>query len=254
VTFRQLDVAEIVALAAKAGLRCIEWGGDVHVPVGDVDAAARARELCGEANLEITSYGSYYRADQPPSAFEPILATAVTLGAPSIRVWAGQIASADATSDQRDSVADAIAAVADLAAAQGVTINVEYHPNTLTDTLPSALALFDAVADRRAVSAHPVRSYYQPYLGTAATEALEVVQTLRDRELLSHLHVFSWASDGERLPLAARADLWQPVLVELAASERRHPVQLEFVADDDPARFGEDAAVLLDWVESAQAR
>jgi hypothetical protein len=39
VTFRKLAPAAIVELAVKAQLRSIEWGGDVHVPHGDVRAA-----------------------------------------------------------------------------------------------------------------------------------------------------------------------------------------------------------------------
>ena len=39
VTFRRCSAAEIVELATRAGLRCIEWGGDVHVPHGDLRTA-----------------------------------------------------------------------------------------------------------------------------------------------------------------------------------------------------------------------
>lgn len=40
VTFRQKSVEEIAALTAEAGLSGVEWGGDVHVPPGDREAAA----------------------------------------------------------------------------------------------------------------------------------------------------------------------------------------------------------------------
>lgn len=93
VTFRKLDVASVVSLAAEAGLTSIEWGADVHVPVGDSGAAAVARKLCAEAGLEISSYGSYYRADTDVGEFESVVTTAVALGAPSIRVWAGRVGS-----------------------------------------------------------------------------------------------------------------------------------------------------------------
>jgi hypothetical protein len=41
ITFRPLDPEEILRLAVQARIETIEWGGDVHVPVGDLD---RARE------------------------------------------------------------------------------------------------------------------------------------------------------------------------------------------------------------------
>lgn len=252
VTFRTLDVPTVVALAAETGLAGIEWGSDVHVPSGGTGTAVRTRELCAEAGLEISSYGSYYRADTGVGEFEPVVATAVALGAPSIRIWAGRLGSADASAEHRAAVARAVADAADLAAEHGVSINLEYHPGTLTDTLSSALALLDSVAALRPSGDLPVRSYYQPFRGTPADEAVRAVRALLDAGHLSNVHVFSWSADGTRLPLADRADLWRPVLVELAASERRHPAQLEFVADDDPGRFRADAATLLNWVSELE--
>ena len=49
ITFRNLSVQEISGLAAKSGLVGIEWGGDVHVPHGDVGAARKVRKLTVDA-------------------------------------------------------------------------------------------------------------------------------------------------------------------------------------------------------------
>ena len=62
VTFRQLAVEEVVEVAAQAGLAAIEWGGDVHVPLGDLPAARKARALCEDHGLAVAAYGSYLRA------------------------------------------------------------------------------------------------------------------------------------------------------------------------------------------------
>ena len=43
VTLRARSIAEVVDAAVGAGLAAIEWGGDVHVPPGDLQAAAEAR-------------------------------------------------------------------------------------------------------------------------------------------------------------------------------------------------------------------
>jgi 3-dehydroshikimate dehydratase len=45
VTLRSLPPQEIIALAVKAGMKAIEWGGDVHVPPGDVAAASEIGRL-----------------------------------------------------------------------------------------------------------------------------------------------------------------------------------------------------------------
>lgn len=42
VTFRNLGIEQIVSLAGAAGADSIEWGGDIHVPPGDLSAARRA--------------------------------------------------------------------------------------------------------------------------------------------------------------------------------------------------------------------
>ena len=44
VTFRHLPFERIIELAAEAGLDGIEWGGDVHVPPGDLKQAEKNRE------------------------------------------------------------------------------------------------------------------------------------------------------------------------------------------------------------------
>jgi 3-dehydroshikimate dehydratase len=250
ITFRQLDVRAVVELAAESGLQSIEWGGDVHVPVGDLTAAKQARAACADAGLQISSYGSYIRVTEDDLPFDQVLETAIALGAPSIRVWAGRSGSADATPEHRRHVATVIAQAADAAAAQDVTINLEYHRNTLTDTAPSALKFLDEVASQRTTTRLPVRSYYQSHRATPADEALKAVHALREH--LVHVHVFSLDANGRRLPLAARADLWQPLFAELATEDRTYHVQLEHVAGDDPAQLQRDAAALLTWLDQVQ--
>ena len=59
-SFRQIrNLEKIVKIARESGVDCIEWGGDVHVK--DVAAAKRAKKLCDDAGVAISSYGSYYR-------------------------------------------------------------------------------------------------------------------------------------------------------------------------------------------------
>ncbi|MFI7680888.1 sugar phosphate isomerase/epimerase family protein [Actinophytocola sp. NPDC049390] len=228
VTFRQLTPAEIVSLCADAGLEAIEWGGDVHVPLGDLRTAREVAARCADNGLAIEAYGSYYRAD---GDFGPVLATALALGAPRIRVWAGSRGSAE--EPNRAGVVEDLRRTAELANGEGVEIAVEYHANTLTDTLDSALDLFAEVP--------ALRPYWQPPIGSTVEDALTAVPALDPVAV----HVFSWADDGTRLPLAARESLWQPVLAALPPD--RHAL-LEFVRDDSPNAFQKDAATLKTWL------
>ena len=67
VTFRKLTPAEIVALVKQAGLKGIEWGGDLHVPHGDLVRAREVRELTHEGGLGVAACGSGYSSPTTPS-------------------------------------------------------------------------------------------------------------------------------------------------------------------------------------------
>jgi hypothetical protein len=43
VTFRQLSAEEIIKLVVCAGLEGIEWGGDIHVPHGDLKRSSASK-------------------------------------------------------------------------------------------------------------------------------------------------------------------------------------------------------------------
>ncbi|YCI04693.1 TIM barrel protein [Ensifer sp. D2-11] len=240
VTFRKLPADEIVALAAKARLAAIEWAGDAHVPPGEASTARTVGHLCESAGLK-TSYGSYIA---PPtddlSALAPALATAIALGASNIRIWPGtrQRDSRDYSDHERRAAADVIRDMAAEAARHGVTLSLEYHPQTLTDETGSALSLIEAVA-------HPnVYLYWQPRPGLPLDDA--VTEIARIGEHVSHVHVFAWDRDRNRFPLASAADYWRTALAAMPPSRwtGRRFAMLEFVAGDDPAAFLADAATL----------
>src|SRR5687768_14765950 len=57
VTFRKLSPAEVVRVAVDAGLTSIEWGGDIHVPHGDLARAKEVAAMTTEAGLSASAYG-----------------------------------------------------------------------------------------------------------------------------------------------------------------------------------------------------
>lgn len=81
ISFRQHSVEEVARAARDAGLKAIEWGGDVHVPHGDIEAARRAADVSRECGLSCTHYGSYYRIGySDPELFSSVLESARVLG------------------------------------------------------------------------------------------------------------------------------------------------------------------------------
>ncbi|NBB78352.1 MAG: sugar phosphate isomerase/epimerase, partial [Verrucomicrobia bacterium] len=76
VTFRKHATDELIDLARKGGIEGIEWGGDVHVPPGDLENARAVGEKTAAAGLSVCSYGSYYRCDEESGSPAEVLETA----------------------------------------------------------------------------------------------------------------------------------------------------------------------------------
>jgi sugar phosphate isomerase/epimerase len=239
ITFRQLSPPEIIRLAEEAGLECIEWGGDLHVPHGDLPTARHVKQMTTAAGLRVASYGSYYRVwPQEPCSFEKVLETAVVLGAPVIRIWAGKASSAEISLPDRARLVDEIQHITRLAQAQNIVLAFEYHGGTLTDTLESARDLMIQTGPMGA------RFYWQPPVGATISANLAGLQDVLP--WLANLHVFHWqAAPAQRLPLADGAEDWRRYLKLAASAGGERDALLEFVRGDAPSALMEDAAVLI---------
>ena len=247
VTFRKLAPARIIELVAKAGLTGIEWGGDIHVPHGEIATAEIVRRQTEEAGLQVCAYGSYYRSaesEEEGQSFEPVLETAHVLGAPLIRVWPGRRGSEEAGSAYRRSVADNLQEIGETASEVGIGIALEFHGNTLTDTVDSAMALMREVN-------HPnVKLYWQQPHGETTEARLEGLKAVLPH--LSHIHAFHWEfRDGQhqRRPLSEGTSTWRSYIEVIRGSAANRFVLLEFVRNDDPEQFLRDAEILKDLLE-----
>lgn len=251
VTFRQLEPAAIVDLAAEAGIAGIEWGADVHVPLGAVGRAADVAARSAEHGLACPSYGTYLGVREPITSRDDVTSaceTAAALGSTNLRVWTPLGTAPGATASDRDTIATGIRLAAEVAAEHAMTIGIEFHHGTLTETAASALDVF------RAVDMANVFSYWQPNFWVeqpAATEA-QLAELHAMRPWLSHLHTFWWLARGERRPLADGAGMWPTAFGETTSIANGWTADryafMEFVVDDDPDHFRADAATLLSWL------
>jgi 3-dehydroshikimate dehydratase len=242
VTFRPLSPEEIVTVAKKAGLQVLEWGGDVHVPAGETERAREVAALTREAGLETICYGSYYRAGHEGEggrpAFAEVLATAVALGAPSIRVWAGTRGSDAADAAYFAQVCEDAKRIADLAAQRGVRVAFEFHDGTLNDNAGAAARLLAALP-------HPnIDTLWQPLVSLDAGQRQRSLEVVLPR--LAHVHVFHWLPGDpiDRRPLSEGEAMWQDWLAAMRAVGRQPDSLLEFVKGDDPAMLAGEAGVL----------
>ncbi len=235
ISFRSRTAEELISECVRLGLKTVEWGGDVHVPHGDEKRAGEVAGRMAEAGLTTAAYGSYFRAgneNQPD--FGGIIACARILHAPTIRVWAGSQGSEECTN--RKPVWSCLKECCRMAAGHGLTLTLECHNKTLTDTVESTLQLLEEVD-------HPaLRCGWQPQF--KRTEACRMDWLRKVLPWLSTVHAFSWTGNGHRLALAENAAEWIRFLSILRERTQDIPVMLEFVKDDTLEQLADDAETL----------
>jgi 3-dehydroshikimate dehydratase len=243
VTLAKKSVGEVIAIVKKAGLEGIEWWGKDHVPHGDTAIAAKVKSLTDAAALKVSSYGSYYRAGVSEAeglSFARVLDTAVALGAPTIRVWAGNLNYSEADESFVAQVVSDSMRIADMAAKAGLTLTFEFHGGTLTDTNEGAIK-FASMIEHSAVYFS-----WQPPQGYSTEYCLAGLEALLPR--LNTIHAFHWtlSSEGgyQRHPLASGLDRWGKYIDVIRRSGRDHFALLEFVKDDSPEQVIEDGKTL----------
>lgn len=242
VTFRDESVETVINATAQAGLSSIEWGGDVHVPPGDLKNAQRVAALTKQAGLSVSAYGSYYRIgeyDQPQEEFKKILQAAVALDAPIIRLWAGSMASSGTSEDKRKVMVSETQQLAQIADSAGIDIALECHLGTLTDDWHSSLKFLKEVGSPR------LQMYWQPsqlhdneYNLKAATELAPYTV---------NVHVFHWDLMN-RYPLSEGEDIWKQYLDIFRKTGKDYGLLLEFMHNDQLDALPETAQILMQWI------
>lgn len=242
VTFRRASAEEVIELAKSNGIDCIEWGGDIHVPHGEIEAATRVGGATRKSGLACNSYGSYFRCDSLEN-FKPVSQAAKALGARVIRVWAGEKDSEKFTDEEFERLVQTVAECADYAEKFGQKIAFEYHYGTYCNNPESVVKLLDAIHKNN------VGTYWQPayWLGNIPdSERIEknlaAIELLKER--LVNVHVYNWRG-FDRFPLAEASDEWKLYLEKLPAHV---DCLLEFVKDDEIQNFEEDSKTLKNLI------
>ena len=244
VSFRKLTAEDIIALALRARLQCIEWGGDVHAPVtAGAGRLKQIRDMTLDAGLSIASYGSYFRLQQHGHEdFGRVLEVMDQLGTRTVRIWPPRIASAMSTDLDWKRAIEETLAVSDLASAHQAEVSFEFHVGCLTDTVESAIRLMQSAARSN------LRMYYQVYLG--GDPPVKSVRSLLP--WLAHVHV-AHCSGAIRHSLEEGACYWIPLVQELARSGKERALLLEFVKNDSQDQLLSDASTLRRWVNESAA-
>ena len=260
ITLKSLSPEELIDFGVTNRLSAIEWWADGHVLPGEEKHAAKVGHMTREAGLRVSSYGSYYRvgvseAEEMP--FEDVLESAVALGAPTIRVWAGNKNREEADPSTVAGVISDTCRIADLAARHGISVTFEFHGGTLTNSNANALRFAEEVPHPNVFfSWQPPNGFTQEHSVQGLNAMLSRLMTLHcfhwtigsyEKNLVDETHrELIWPTDYYRHPLAEGRERWQAYLQSVRTSGRDHCVLLEFVANDSLHQAREDAAVLVD--------
>ncbi len=248
ISFREESVETLIEAVRQAGLEGVEWGGDVHVPHGNLSRAEEVRRWTEEAGLQVSAYGSYYKFEDLAGGGGPepsaVLDTAEALGASMIRLWPGAVGTVDASAEWRQVLADRTREIAEAAVLRGLELGFEFHDHSLTDTPESTLSLLQLIG-------HPaVSTFWQPYLQTSPEERMAGLEIVLDRVTNIHVNYFDQNPWPDNLPLQSGTAEWVEYLNLLKETGRDHWLTIEHVRGHRLDQFADDARVLKSWVET----
>ena len=233
VSFRSLPPEEIVKAALNAGLSCIEWGSDIHAPSNDPEKLQHIVTLQEQYGIRCCSYGTYFRLGETPiSQLTDYISAAKTLGTNILRLWCGKKRSDEYTAAEKEALFDQCREASRIALRSGVTLCMECHIKSFTETAEGTLELMQAV------NSPAFRMYWQPNQFRTIDENIHYAQTLRN--YITHIHVFQW-KERDRFPLKTGIDEWRRYLSTLGTD---HTLLLEFMPDDDIRSLPAEAEAL----------
>ena len=238
ISFRQENPETIIKAAKAAGLSCVEWGSDVHAPWDDESCLQRIAELQREYGMSCCSYGTYFRLGITPLEELPgYIRAAKLLGTDTLRLWAGKQSPWEFSQEDKEALFADSRAAAKLAEEAGVTLCLECHMKTYTETAESALELLQEV------DSPAFRMYWQPNQKRTVEENVANAQKLKS--YVNHIHVFQWKGKA-RFPLEVGLEEWKTYLAQFAGD---HHLLLEFMPGDTIAELPREAAALRKIVE-----
>lgn len=221
ISFRDNPPEEILKEMQKCGLNFIEWGSDVHAQKDDIKRLEEIAKLQKKYGIICSSYGTYFRIGvTPEEEFEAYINAARILGTDILRLWCGNKNSEDYSLEEKNALFEECRKLASIAEKNNVTICMECHNGTFTNTKEAAFELMQAVNSKN------FRMYWQPNQLKSFEENVAYASLLSG--YTEHIHVFNWSED-KRFLLADGIDIWKKYLECFSCDKT---LLLEFMPDD----------------------
>ncbi len=218
-SLRQIKSLEkIVRIASEAGAQCIEWGGDIHVK--DVESAKAAKKLCNDANIEISTYGSYYRVGSKDAAeWKKICEIASELGARSVRVWLGKADSEKTDALTYRNLVEDIKSMCAVAKEYGLTVSPECHGNTYNNNTDAFLKI------REDAGCDNFKTYFQSLYRRKEYDTDRIERTL---PYIDCVHVSFFEQFREQFP-KHKPEYMKTLISKLSECGYNGDIMVEFV-------------------------
>lgn len=154
VTFRKKTIEEIAEIAEKAGVDFIEWGADVHVK--NQEEAKRAKAICHDKKIKISSYGSYFNAiSYDENEWKKVCEIAKEMEAQSVRIWLGKKDSEKTDSEEYNLLVNNLKKMCMIAQEYKLLVCPECHDNTFNNNTNSFLKI------AKEINMENFRTYFQ---------------------------------------------------------------------------------------------
>ena len=221
VSFRKNSPEEIITAMHDAGLMHIEWSSDVHAPCTDKDKLKNIANLQKHYDIECSSYGTYFRiGENKAEELNNYIHAADILGTKLLRLWCGTKGSASYETEEKKLLFENCRSIAKIAEESGITVAMECHQWTYTDTAESIAELIIETGSPNFCM------YWQPNQYCSAEDNIRHIKMTE--KYVTAIHAFNWERD-KRFPLSDAVDTWTKYLSYI---DGEHHLLLEFMPDD----------------------
>ncbi len=250
IAYRDRLLDHVLDVAEDLGFDGVEiWGREPHISEPfDENRVKAVQRMIQQRGLTVPVLGSYLRfgCTKPRAEgtveLEDTLHTAHCLGTELVRVWASDIAAAQATDAVWEATTCELQQACDQASKLGITFAVAMHSNTLADSAAAVRRLAESV--RR----DNLRLSYQIVPDAELQTPLEQLQSVMP--YVVHVHAQNYArltGDDQirRMPLGDGAVDYRPLVRQLRESGYTGCIAVEFAWTEGEGKREALAADLL---------
>ena len=234
-TFKDRPYTEVISIACNAGLSCIEWSENHHVPATDINKAKEIAEYSSQNGIKVLGYGSYFKLGCNMDIM-PSLNNAKAMGAKFVRIWGGTKEPSQIDDSERLALLEEIKSVCKLAKEKGLEIVFEWHRKTITQELDYALSF---ISDENCSN---LKCLWQTNPDISESQRYKEISELVSKDILTYVHVFHWDDMGKRRPFNEGIEEWEKLLA--VSKNSCEAYMLEFVLNNTEEQFYEDAKFL----------